>query len=834
MKKLLSILLIVGFLASGVVLGYATQPAQYKINLGDARWHTKLNAGLDALWGNVTDFATLINNWAIEDQIVTMIPVTCTYSDADTFTMPGDYTSRFAVGKVVQVQVAAGMVFSTVASSSYAAPTTTVNLNDAVLTDPITRVYVVATRDGLWPNGPGYVVAADYGTDRAALATADGVAAAAGKTLMIGRTYAIDDDLTLSANLEFQSGAILTVSDTKLLTINGSVTTGLYEIFIDGNATYDGIVLGDKVAKTFPEWWGAVGDGVTDDGAAINAAAECARLSTCKRISFPSNSTYASTTQLDLQELSIETGKVISTYAGPAVLIGDGRDLNVNLIVDRPVTDWTATHDGIHILGENNQTIGCYFDLGVSHSAIGIKFQAPVAEISICYNTVHLRNLLWNDIDIYVHHPVGTLGVCNETLVLGGNFGNSTAGKDCCIKMLSETTDFIDSWTFIKPSFEDVAGTGYAGMFKNTRYVNIDNARFGPGSTSKAAYFDTDCVDIIMTLAYGSGITRYDCAEGEWMINVDVRKAVDNVLHRLNDVGNFQSAYHDGTYWHVPGFAIINFDTGAVVRKSNSTNYSFMDGNGGPALYGESGYESVGMRVNFYGNMAIDYTYGKKLYIKYRMLNNTYGGGLRIKCYDSSGNCLSGNTPAYVQGPNWESSGTYYSIVGSHGLCALVFHTDVAYAYIGAYKKSNAFTGFEIYSPYQTDCYAPYDGPKELPGHLLAANAPTKWHFQVGDTVLDDSPTSGQQQGWVCVKRVDMTLTDGEPITETSMVVDDSTGVVAGDIVGVQLDTGAYHFTTAAAVPDGTHVTLTAGLPSAAAATNKVVANLWNALPNLP
>lgn len=50
MKKLLSILLIIGFLTGGVLSGYAAQPSQYVINAGDARWSTKLNAGLDALW----------------------------------------------------------------------------------------------------------------------------------------------------------------------------------------------------------------------------------------------------------------------------------------------------------------------------------------------------------------------------------------------------------------------------------------------------------------------------------------------------------------------------------------------------------------------------------------------------------------------------------------------------------------------------------------------------------------------------------------------------------------------------------------------------------------
>ena len=263
------------------------QPLQYKENLGNSLWHTKLNAGLDALWdadtaftNTIADLSTLINNWAIEDQIVTLIPVTCTYSDNNTFTITGDYTSRFAIGAVVQVHVAAGMVYSTVASSTYAAPTTTVNLADAVLTDPITRLYVVATRDGLWPFGPGYIVAEDYagGTyDETTLAAADAVATAAGKQLLIGHAYTLTGDLTLSANVKIMPGAVLTIATTKTLTINGTLDAGIYQIF---SCTGTGeVVFGTvSVKEVYPQWWGAIGDDSTDCTTAINAATKASNV----------------------------------------------------------------------------------------------------------------------------------------------------------------------------------------------------------------------------------------------------------------------------------------------------------------------------------------------------------------------------------------------------------------------------------------------------------------------------------------------------------------------------------------------------------------------------
>jgi hypothetical protein len=155
-------------------------------------------------------------------------------------------------------------VHSTVASSSYTAPTTTVNLNDAVLTDPTTRVYVVATRDGLWPNGPGYVVARDYGTNRAALEAADAVAVAAGKELRITYAYTVDDDVTLaSPKITVQPGVPFSVSTGKTLIISGSIEADPHQIF----AGLGSVAIAGNQKSIYSSWFPGA-----DIGAKINAA----------------------------------------------------------------------------------------------------------------------------------------------------------------------------------------------------------------------------------------------------------------------------------------------------------------------------------------------------------------------------------------------------------------------------------------------------------------------------------------------------------------------------------------------------------------------------------
>ena len=88
-----------------------------------------------------------------DDRNVFLVPDAPTYVDADTLTVPGNYTSSsgnnyrisIAAGQGIWAVVAAGTVYSTIASRTYDAGTnkTTINFVDAVLTDPVTSVTFV-------------------------------------------------------------------------------------------------------------------------------------------------------------------------------------------------------------------------------------------------------------------------------------------------------------------------------------------------------------------------------------------------------------------------------------------------------------------------------------------------------------------------------------------------------------------------------------------------------------------------------------------------------------------------------------------------------------------
>jgi hypothetical protein len=60
--------------------------------------------------------------------------------------------------------------------------------------------------------------------------------------------------------------------------------------------------------------------------------------------------------------------------------------------------------------------------------------------------------------------------------------------------------------------------------------------------------------------------------------------------------------------------------------------------------------------------------------------------------------------------------------------------------------------------------------------------------------------------------------------TDTTVVVDSITGISDEDIIGIELDSGSWHWTTVSGAPAGSTVTITDALPSAVAVNNYVIA----------
>ena len=107
---------------------------------------------------------------------------------------------------------------------------------------------------------------------------------------VVEQAFAVSADKTVSTQVYVPKGTTITVAAAKTLTFSGQFSAGRYTIF-DGAGT---VTFTGNVDEIYPEWWGATGDGTTDDATALQAALTASNGRHCKL----APKTYASSTTL--------------------------------------------------------------------------------------------------------------------------------------------------------------------------------------------------------------------------------------------------------------------------------------------------------------------------------------------------------------------------------------------------------------------------------------------------------------------------------------------------------------------------------------------------------
>lgn len=217
--------------------------------------------------------SSLVTGWAVMENQDILIP-DCSYNAADTFVVTGaDRTAYFTAGKYIRAQLDDGTYKgSTVVSSSFAAGDTTVIINDSILTNPIGGIWLTATRDGLFPSGPGYINARDYGVPGTTAWDAANAAAGILERAIIlcpgawGRPTS--DPLSNITTIAMPGAEIDPGATDLTLAKFVAFGDGIYRVFFPTGA---GAVYPMGIKEVLPEWWGATNDGVACD-AAIQAA----------------------------------------------------------------------------------------------------------------------------------------------------------------------------------------------------------------------------------------------------------------------------------------------------------------------------------------------------------------------------------------------------------------------------------------------------------------------------------------------------------------------------------------------------------------------------------
>jgi len=164
------------------------------------------------------------------------------------------------------------LIDSANSTSITAAPTANAlkTVNDSVvaqLAETVSGAYN-AKKFGLIGNG----ATNDYAALSSLLAT---IGSSKATIIFPPGTYKLSSNVTIPANITLwiMNGATLSPDSGITITINGGINADLYQIF-----TGLGNIAGDlKVEAVYPQWWGAVSDGVTDNASAFQKAIDIGR-----------------------------------------------------------------------------------------------------------------------------------------------------------------------------------------------------------------------------------------------------------------------------------------------------------------------------------------------------------------------------------------------------------------------------------------------------------------------------------------------------------------------------------------------------------------------------
>lgn len=673
------------------------------------------------------------------------------------------------------------------------------------------------------------------------------------KDVVLG-TYAIAADKTVSTNLGMiPEGVIYAPASGKTLTISGKFTAGDYQIF-----SGDGAVVIANIDKYPVQWRGAVGDNLTDNYDAITAANRDLVASAAltpvlgyyrPKMWFPPSLGYR-----------VETGVVIgagidvimdspllyvgdANASGTALTIGAAADYNWNANLKLNVlrvtqSDWTESDStGIKLFN-------CYQSNILIQSANkftnGVQFIGDTK--GFAYNEITLQYIVDNAYGVTLIDGSAS-GYVNENNFYGGRFGvisgTNTSVSRSAIKITSNNAYYHNNNNFYKPSFElnnpnlTGAATSVPILLEYSARNAFYNCRFEGSGTTYATVSNLSSYNTI-DAGYAFGDISNISHTGSYADTVITARSA---THTNSPTEVFNSGamhktvgYYDATKCHIPRVHIVysTIQTPTVANTNITPTSTHVEVGAGRGV-----------------GVFVDTSVYKRFVIKKDVVSG-YGGRVYINAYDSTGTLLTsaGANHPYILGMSGATFTYSSNLGGSYGTGGdavnnIVFtcHADVQYVRVAltAGTKVLKIRSFSIQS-LDGGSPAVWAGYEEIiPGAHIATQSPTLGTmWKVGSHVYDDSPAASAAPGWVCVFQLETTSAEAISASEkTDISITSLTGVVAGDIVGIELDDGTIYWDSVADVTGGDLTLTGAGPASVAASGNSVYFFRFKAMASL-
>ncbi len=307
----------------------------------------------------------------------------------------------------------------------------------------------------------------DYGSTLSSAITAIG---STETSVIIDSAINIGGNVTVPTNVNLiilKGGSITTTGYT--LTINGSLSAGPYQIF-----TGSGTVSGLKEINA--KWFGATGDGTTDDTDALQAAFTA--WSSYSTLSIPAG-TYKTTTVITRSELVganliFEGGAVIAPSGCGGIKLSGMSYMRVSdAWITRAERDWTTDDSGLEIdeCGSSDITVKY-----IGNFQKGLHLSAD--DDGITKSKFYIGKLSNNKYGLYL--GITGTGYINANEFFGGSIGLTSAVK----------TAETDAWGIY---MSDASSRAFAGdKFYGQTLESLHNGMYvaGSGLLFSSQYFE--------------------------------------------------------------------------------------------------------------------------------------------------------------------------------------------------------------------------------------------------------------------------------------------------------------------------------------------------------
>lgn len=330
-------------------------------------------------------------------------------------------------------------------------------------------------------------------------------------------THEVLYDMTIPENicLKFDKGANLKVSDTKTLTINGAIEAGPWQIF-----SGDGVIAGTpKVESIYIEWFGAVGDGVTDSTNAIQTACDLAESEDGEwvydvkpKVSGSPGEYLISETIHIKSACALSQVKILAdgTTINPAVRIGYNEDakwlstaeINAPAVMNykngEKINNWAGTGIGMDLCNLDQCKVYVPwingFQIGLQCCGYYQGFAYTYVQIGIIdYAQICLKLTRVSD--------GSNIGWCNENTFENGRFNARALGTDW-----TGTRNILieqgNNNLFLKPSVES-ASVEYCMEFVAAAYCTFLNGRYEGVGAKRILFNPTESSGVTSLLFIG-------------------------------------------------------------------------------------------------------------------------------------------------------------------------------------------------------------------------------------------------------------------------------------------------------------------------------------------